>query len=129
MSAQTFKKEERLCNKSIIDNLFSTGKHFWVSQFKIYYKEVDLNTEYPVQIVISASKRSIKKAVSRNRIKRLIRESYRKNKSELYSTLLNNKKQFAIAIVYCGKDDIQYSKVEDVINRIINKLINEAASC
>ena len=79
---QTFSKSERLCSKIAIEKLVEEGKSFHLSPFKISWLS---NTEesVPVQILISVPKRTFKRAVYRNLLKRRIREAYRKNKQSL----------------------------------------------
>src|SRR3569832_293963 len=97
---QTFSKDERLCNQSIIDRLIKKGNSFNSFPFKIIWLELQEST-VPVKIVISVPKRKFKKAVDRNRIKRLIREAYRKNKHKLIERLED--KKIAMLLIYTSK--------------------------
>ena len=88
---QTFTKEERLSSNLAIANLLRDGASFSVHPFKAVWTQEKKETKFPAQIAISVSKISFKKAVDRNRIKRLVREAYRKNKSVLYDFLHQKK--------------------------------------
>ena len=112
---QTFKKEERLCSKKIIKTLFENGSSLTVHPFRLVWLKTVLKTEYPVQITISVPKKNIGKAVDRNKIKRQMRESYRKNKNILYKYLYNKDKQYAMALIYTAKDEIDYKEIETKI--------------
>lgn len=103
---QTFKKEERLCSKKIIKTLFESGSSLTVHPFRLVWLKTALKTKYPVQITISVPKKNIAKAVDRNKIKRQIRECYRKNKNILYEYLYNKDKQYAMALIYMAKDEV-----------------------
>jgi ribonuclease P protein component len=71
----TLSKDQKLKSKKQIDALFVQGKQFLVFPIKVVYASQPNNSG--VQIGVSASKRYFKKAVDRNRIKRLLREAYR----------------------------------------------------
>jgi len=76
---QTFKKGERLSSEKSIATLFAEGDSFFQYPFKVVYKKEQSTYPFSVQLLISVSKRNFKKAVDRNKIKRLIREAYRKS--------------------------------------------------
>lgn len=77
----------------------------------------------PVKILISVPKRKFKKAVDRNKIKRLIREGYRKNKHLLIDRL--DGKKIIVLMVYVSKTIIDYSETEEKINEVLIRLGNE----
>lgn len=122
----TFKKEERLTSKKIIDKLFSEGNSFLSFPLKIVYCKTDLPTKYPAQAAFSVGKRNFKLAVHRNLIKRKIRESYRFKKHELNSVL--GDKQLAIFFVFIGKEIPTYELVDLGMQRAIKKLITKISS-
>ena len=80
----TFSKIERLKSKKEIDILFSDGKSISKYPIRLVYKKTDFNEKIKIRAGVSVSKRNFKKAVDRNFIKRLMRESYRKNKYIVY---------------------------------------------
>ncbi len=80
----------------------------------------------PAQILISASKRNHKLAVDRNRIKRLIREAYRKNKHIIWDYLSDKpNNQLIISVVYTGKTIASYSEVERKLILVLHSLIEK----
>ena len=84
----SFKKSERLNSKRLIDALFSGGnKSLSAYPLRVVYMPLDKEQADPVAILVSVSKRHFKRAVQRNRVKRQIREAYRKNKHVLWSVL------------------------------------------
>jgi len=119
---QTFKKEERLCAKKSIDFLFANGKSFYLDPFKIKWVFEELDSNYPVQILVVVPKRYFKKAHDRNKIKRHIREAYRKNKSLLYNSLESNGKKIALAIIYNAKEIFSYNLIEEKIILTLQRL-------
>ena len=122
----SFRKEERLCSKKIIEKLFLEGKTIFVFPLKIIYIETTLPSEYQVQAAFSVGKKIFKKAVARNLIKRRMREAYRLNKNELYGKL--GEKQIAVFFIFTGKTVSDYKEVEVSVKKGIKKLIKETSS-
>jgi ribonuclease P protein component len=124
---QTFTKTEKLCSKMLTDKLFKKGKSFFIYPFKVIYRVVDDNDKftgsYPAKILVSVSKRNFKRAVDRNHIKRLVRESYRKNKGLLYETLDRKEVKITIGIIFTGKQSPTYAEIEKKIIQVIHRLI------
>ena len=100
---QTFRKPERLVSRLAFEALLKDGAGRHEFPIRMVWKEMKLPTPFPVQVAFSVPKRNFRRAVDRNRIKRLMRETYRKNKGELYSLLEGKGKQFALLFVYTGK--------------------------
>ncbi len=121
----TFKKEERLCKKSSINNLFNNGQDFFLYPLKIIWEQTDEERKFPVQVLVSVSKRNFKKAVDRNYIKRIIREGYRKNKHLLYEALEAKQKKINFAIIYTAKEIIACQELEQKIIQLLDRLIQE----
>jgi ribonuclease P protein component len=122
----TFKKEERLCNKRLIDKLFHNGSSFLCYPFKASWS---LNTEpqpYPVQILFSVSKKRYKRAVDRNLIKRYMRESYRLHKQQsLYNLLQAADKTIVLSVGYIGKEIAPYSVIEKKMLKLLDQLAEQ----
>lgn len=123
---QGFKKEERLNEKKLVQQVFKEGKSFFKYPFKVFYLEYDKPTSYPAKVMITVAKRNFKKAVTRNKIKRLIREAYRKNKYLLCDTNTNENikcfKTYTIVLIYVGKEVVKYQEIEKKINLILQEL-------
>ncbi|MFC2711529.1 ribonuclease P protein component [Hoylesella oralis] len=83
--AFTLSKEERICSRTLIESLFNGGGSHALSAYplRVVYKLEERHAEQraKVQIMVSVSKKHFKHAVKRNRVKRQVREAYRKNKS------------------------------------------------
>lgn len=122
----TFKKDERLNSKLLIDSLFANGKSFFLYPYKVTYLEIKKDKGPTVQAMISVSKRNFTSAVKRNRIKRLIRESYRKNKLIVYESYKDKPDtQLLIGIVYLAKTIETYSEIERKLILILHRLIDK----
>ena len=116
-----FQKYERLSSEIIIKELFVKGNSFFSYPFKFFYllNKPDLNQS---QLVISVSKRSFKKAVHRNLIKRRIREAYRLNKHNLYHPSIEQPKHKVFAIVYVAKDILTFKEIETKLTPLLLRL-------
>ncbi|MEO9806248.1 MAG: ribonuclease P protein component [Reichenbachiella sp.] len=106
----SFPKRERLSSKKLIDALFTKGASFYFYPFSIRFLPADERANCH-QFMVSVSKRNFKKAVDRNRIKRLLRESYRLQKHLLEENLPANK-FFMIAYIYTGKEIHSFEFIE-----------------
>ena len=68
----TFSKEERLRSRKLFDELISTGKAVQEGRFRLIGKLTEIPSDLPAQVAFSVPKRNMKRAVDRNRMKRLM---------------------------------------------------------
>jgi ribonuclease P protein component len=123
----TFKKEERLCNKKLIDGLFHNGSSFLCYPYKASWMFTDGEQQFPVQIVFSVAKKRYKRAVDRNLVKRRMREAYRLNKqAQLYDVLNGAGKKLVLSISYIGKEISSYEFFEKKMLKLLIQLAGEA---
>jgi ribonuclease P protein component len=80
----TLGKKERLKSRKLIGRLFEEGTSIKNFPFRLVYLSTEITSVFSVKASFSVPKRNFKKAVDRNRIKRLIREAYRLEK-KMYS--------------------------------------------
>lgn len=119
----TFSKEERLCSNKRIDALFASGDSFIAYPLRVVY--ISSETESPqVSILVSVSKKKFKRAVKRNRVKRLIREAYRLNKSEFLALSTSVGYSFDIAFLYLKNELPTYQEIENAILKSA-KILND----
>jgi ribonuclease P protein component len=122
----TFKKEERLCNKKLIERLYHNGSSFLCYPFKVSWLIVEQPLPYRYQVLFSVAKKRYKKAVDRNLVKRRIREAYRLNKQQhLYDKLDNTEKNFVLSIGYVGKEIHEYNFIEKKILKALLQLCEQ----
>jgi ribonuclease P protein component len=118
----TLGKHERLKSRKLLEQLFREGKSFFVHPFKVYYQPLPLESTASLQAAFGVSARVFKKAVDRNRIKRLMREAYRLRKPELATAITNSNKKLAIFFLYVGKELPKFEVVKDKMEVILKKL-------
>ena len=119
----TFSKEERLTGKTSIDQLFNEGKSFNLFPFKVFYCIVENQAEPIARLLIAIPKKKVKLAVDRNRLRRLIREAYRLNRTEFITFLEMKSVHFHFALIYTGESvDLAYKEVELKIIACLAKL-------
>jgi len=125
---QTFGKKYSLCRQKVIDAVFKSGNTVKQYPFVVHFMEVEEKMEAPFQITISAPKRLFRKAHDRNRIKRLMRETVRKNKLILETLINSNNRQLALFMVYTSKEEMPYEvllrKTEQLFTQLANKFDN-----
>jgi len=119
----TFKKEERLCNKKLIDGLFHNGSSFLCYPFRISWMPADAGQQFPAQVLFSVAKKRYKRAVDRNLIKRRMREAYRLNKqAHLYDLLTDADKKIVLSLGYIGKEIAEYDFLERKMLKLLTQL-------
>ncbi|MBG6133082.1 ribonuclease P protein component [Aquimarina sp. EL_43] len=117
----TFNKKERLKSKKEIELLFSEGKSISKYPIRLVYRKSNFDESIKIRAGVSVSKRNFKKAVDRNCIKRLMRESYRKNKY----IVPNTTHQFTFMFLFSGKEMPEYSLIESKIKGILQKFVEQ----
>lgn len=120
---QSFGKAYKLCSKLLIDEIFSSGKMAKAYPFIIRYKTVELPTNTPFQVVISAPKRRFRHAFQRNRIKRVCREVLRKQKHILETPLREKGKQMGLFLIYTGKEELSSQELSHKCEVLFKKII------
>ncbi|PSG90314.1 ribonuclease P protein component [Aurantibacter aestuarii] len=114
----TYKKNEKLKSKKAVDQIFTNGKS--ISAYPLRLVFVKNNTS--LKVGVSVSKRNFKNAVHRNRIKRLLREAYRLNKSVLYDNQLTD---YAFMIIYNHKDMPDFELINEKTKKLFHKFIEQ----
>jgi ribonuclease P protein component len=125
----TFSKEERLTGKTSIDQLFNGGKSFNLFPFKVFYSIVENPAEPIARLLIAIPKKKVRHAVDRNRLRRLVREAYRLNRTEFITSLEMKSVHLHFALIYTGEGaDLAYKEVELKIIASLAKLEKIIAS-
>lgn len=135
MSAETpftFGKKERLCSRKLIDRLFVGNTHtnmsVWPLRAVFLLVDKSQSNDSPEQVLTSVSKRFFKRANKRNRVKRQIREAFRKNKGVLCEQLLTKHPEKQLLLAFIWMDDKLHesaevdAKVEKILRRVGERL-------
>ncbi len=121
MADQTFPKHERIKSRKLISALFREGRKVRSQNLLLLYLEQPVDSrKSPVQFGVTVAKRNVKRAVDRNRIKRLVREAYRKQKSEFIEQL-GVHKRYALFVVYLSHDILPYAHIENQMSRVLQR--------
>jgi len=167
LHSNTFRKEERLCSKKLIDTLFCGGGSKSLAAFPL--RAVYLETETPregaktirveakesceetkdvcveakndsdsivasggkaaesfhpqVQILVSVPKKHFKRAVKRNRVKRQVREAYRKNKAILLDKLSETPdKHILLAFIWLADELYDTAEIETKVCNLLQRI-------
>ncbi|GHT76174.1 ribonuclease P protein component [Bacteroidia bacterium] len=122
-----FSKAERISKQKEIDFVFDEGISFIAYPLRVIYAEKRTATEIPVSVLVSVPKKRFKRAVKRNRIKRLIREAYRLNNNELNEFLQANGKGLFIAFIYISNELHNFSTIERTMKKVLTGLKEKTA--
>ena len=118
----TYNKSEKLKSEKRIEALFLNGKSISAYPLRLVYMETTFNENVKLKVGVSVPKRNFKKAVSRIKIKRLMREAYRLNKAVIFNNITT---QYAFMILYIGKDKPDYDLIDSKTKKLF-KLFLEA---
>ena len=98
----TLGKTERLKSRKTIEQLFSGGKSFAINPFKVFYL-FDASAGSSLQFGAGISSKHFKKAVDRNRVKRLMKEAWRLQKNPLHTLVKEQNQSLSVFFIYTGK--------------------------
>ena len=124
----TFSKNERLCSKVLIDEIFEKGQKVKKYPFIATYLKVDsaeCDWDSQVRIVTTVPKRNVKFANKRNRLRRQIKESYRLQKPEFYTELKAKNTNLALFLIYIGKEKEDYSFIDKKLKLLLTDLLKQ----
>ncbi len=122
---EDFPKYERICKESEIQSLFEKGAGFSCYPYRVVYLFRPVGDK-PVtcRLLLSVSKKRFHHAFKRNRMKRLIRESWRKNKSKLYELCTHYTISVDVALVYNATVIHSYETMLEKTGKAVGELIN-----
>ena len=124
MSKCTFSKSDRLKSKQQIVKLFVDGNSFTEFPLKVFWRWTE-TTGSTVQIALSVPKKKLQKAVHRNHIKRMLRESYRQQNQALKSMTSKNEKQLQMMFIFLDTQLWDFSELDNKISVTLERLRNE----
>jgi len=121
----TIQKAERLSYQREIESLFKQGNAFISYPLRILFLKQKPLSGATISILVSVPKRKFKRAVKRNRMKRLIKEAYRLNKTALVQHCREKESGLLIAFLYIGNELCTWKEIEASMQKASNILINQ----
>ena len=125
---ETFTKAERICSKLLIDKLFTGGNASMAAfPLRAVYMFIDaedekLSLKSPISVLSSVPKRKLHLAVDRNRLKRQVREAYRRNKQSLYALMEEKKLHLAIAFICISDQPAETEQVTRAVKKVLRRI-------
>lgn len=119
----TLQAFERLKLRKKIETLFRKGEAFSYFPIRVIYLLVpkESSEHAPVRIGFSIPKKRIRKATKRNRIKRLLKESWRLQKHLLYPFIPENH-QLHCFFIFLGKEEFTFREAYTTVEQIAGRL-------
>ncbi len=117
-------KKHRLRSSLAIARLFDEGKGFFKFPLKVRYLVLDTETEPGLSCAFVVPKRSFKKAVDRNQIKRHMREAFRLNKHVILDEMRSGEK-IEMIWIYADRRILPSRVFVKAALQIFNRLVKE----
>lgn len=122
---QSFPRKEKLKSRKLIETVFTEGSSVSKYPLKLVYLSSELPEETPVQVAVTVPKRRFRKAVHRNRIKRLMREAWRLHKAQWLPEI---QQPYALVFIFTGKDLPELKDLHKAMDRVMNKFLEKINS-
>lgn len=119
MASLRFPKKEKLTHKRLWDEVFAHGVSAKAFPLRVAFLKTPLSEAVRAQAGFAVPKRSFKKAVDRNRIRRQMREAYRLEKEVFFN---NTQGTYALVFLYLGKQAPEYHALSRSMKDLLNKI-------
>lgn len=129
MAKEGFPKYERICKENDIQVLFDEGHGFSVYPYRVIYLfRCDESRPVTCRLLVSVSKKRFHHAFKRNRVKRLMREAWRKNKAPLYEICQKDNISVDVALVYTATVIHSYEEVFTKTQKAVKEIVKRYSS-
>jgi ribonuclease P protein component len=125
MSSFRFPKKQRLSRKKLWEEVFERGIRLKAYPLALHALQTPLPEAVLTQAGFAVPKRNFKKAVSRNHIKRLMREAYRLERQPYFNTL---ERPFALVFLYLGKDTPDFTRISGAMKALLKQFETHEAT-
>ena len=125
MARNTFRKHERLTGTLRIRDVVTTGRSVHDKPFKLVGKRAALPGDVRFQVAFAVPKRNVRRAVLRNRIKRLMREAFRLNKAHFMSRLAGDGPGYAFLFIHQAAEAPTFEEARLKISRALDRWLHE----
>jgi ribonuclease P protein component len=119
----TFQKKDKLKSRKQTQFLFAKGQSMNAFPIKLIYT-LESNEPGSVQAGVGAPSRTFRKAVDRNRVKRLLREGYRLERPEFIASSVDalNKLRVNLFFLYTDATVISQKEIQEKIKQLLSRL-------
>ncbi|MFT4072842.1 MAG: ribonuclease P protein component [Dysgonamonadaceae bacterium] len=119
---KSFPKEIRITSKKELDNLFAQGDSFIAYPLRVVFSKKEKTQGRDLCFMVSVSKRKFKRAVKRNRVKRLVRETFRLSRRELELKLVSEPYSVNVAFIYLKNELPDFAEINKAMHKALDTL-------
>ncbi|MBS1731566.1 MAG: ribonuclease P protein component [Bacteroidetes bacterium] len=117
-----YQRKDKLKSRKLIGKVFETSQSLSVFPLKVLYLQTPLPVNTTIQSGFTVGRKNFPKAIHRNRIKRLMRETYRMNNALLKEVIKKYEIQLALFFIFTGKSLPDYEQVNRAMQKIFLEL-------
>jgi len=130
----TLEKSERLGGKKNVSEVFAKGERVAGKLIRCFVLSRPAGERPPDSLAVGFTvRRTINRAVDRNRVKRLLRESFRKNKDLLHPSMKQPSGALSVVFMYAPRvpmpvKSLTYSAVETEMRALLTTIAQKYRS-
>lgn len=126
VASEGLPKYERICKENDIQALFDKGAGVSVYPYRVIFLfRKDESRPVTVRVLVSVSKKRFHHAFKRNRVKRLMREAWRKNKARLYEICQRDNISVDVALVYTATVIHSYEEMMAKTRKAVQEIVKK----
>ena len=120
-----FPKAERLNSKKRFAQLIAVGRSLHIYPLRTLWLVSQSTSSFQLQVAFSVPKRKFRKAVNRNRIKRMMREAFRLEKEPFKEALKDQPLELYLLMIYKPKSEVSWQIIREGMQETLSELKNE----